>query len=184
MSALRQPTDEHLAARAVKGSQAAWRALVERYETRVYNYALRMIGHPDDALDLMQEVFVGVYRNLPSFRGDAAFAAWLFRIASYRCTDYLRRRRIHAAFDETESPAQSDSDPHTEALATHANERLAGALALLPPEQRHVVELKFFQQFTFEDIAEQLGISPNTAKTRLYAALRKLKSREELRDAM
>jgi len=69
-------------------------------------------------------------------------------------------------------------------MATHANEQISRALLDLPVEQRHVVELKFFQHFTFEDIANQLGISPNTAKTRLYAALKKLKSHEELRDAM
>ena len=69
-------------------------------------------------------------------------------------------------------------------MTTHANEQISKALLILPAEQRHVVELKFFQQFTFEDIAQQLGISPNTAKTRLYAALKKLKQREELRDAM
>ena len=69
-------------------------------------------------------------------------------------------------------------------MATHANAQIVRALGELPAEQRHVVELKFFQHFTFEDIARQLGISPNTAKTRLYAALKKLKKHEELRDAM
>ena len=86
-------TDEDLVASALKGSNSAWTKLVKRYEKRVYNYALRMVGHPDDAFDLMQEVFVGVHRNLAGFRGDGAFPAWLFRIANFRCTDYLRRRR-------------------------------------------------------------------------------------------
>ncbi|MEM9620190.1 MAG: sigma-70 family RNA polymerase sigma factor, partial [Pseudomonadota bacterium] len=64
------------------------------------------------------------------------------------------------------------------------NQQISAALARLPPDQRHVVELKFFQHFTFEDIAGQLDISPNTAKTRLYSALRKLQQHEELRDAL
>ena len=93
-------TDETLVARALAGSNGAWTKLVKRYEKRVYNYALRMVGHPDDALDLMQEVFVGVHRNLSSFRGDGAFPAWLFRIASFRCTDYLRRRKQHEEYDD------------------------------------------------------------------------------------
>lgn len=67
---------------------------------------------------------------------------------------------------------------------TDANQTIARALAELPAEQRHVVELKFFQEFTFHDIAGQLGISPNTAKTRLYGALRKLRQHEELKDAL
>ena len=74
--------------------------------------------------------------------------------------------------------------PEEQTFATHANQQITAALAGLPQDQRQVVELKFFQHFTFDDIAGQLGISPNTAKTRLYAALRKLKQHEELRDAL
>lgn len=177
-------TEENLITRAAAGSAGAWRQLVGRYERRVYNYALRMVGHPDDAADLMQEIFFGAWRNLPGYRGDGAFPAWLFRIASFRCTDYLRRRRAHDEFDEGDGSVLSPNEPEVSVLATHANREITAALARLPADQRHVVELKFFQGFTFEDIAGQLGISPNTAKTRLYAALKKLRHEEELRDAL
>jgi RNA polymerase sigma-70 factor (ECF subfamily) len=177
-------SDDKLIARAVQGANGAWLELVRRYERRVYNYALRMVGHPDDAADLMQEVFMGAYRNLPGYRGDGVFPAWLFRIASFRCTDYLRRRRPHMPFNEQDGTVLSPNDPEVSVLATHANREITAALATLPAEQRHVVELKFFQSFTFEDIAGQLGISPNTAKTRLYTALRRLRQNEELRDAL
>ena len=72
-------SDETLVSRTLAGSNSAWLKLVKRYEKRVYNYALRMVGHPDDAFDLMQEVFMGVHRNLAGFRGDAPFPGWLFR---------------------------------------------------------------------------------------------------------
>ena len=177
-------SDETLVKHALAGSDGAWTKLVRRYERRIYNYALRMVGHQDDAMDLMQEVFLGVYRNLSGYRGDGVFAAWLFRIASFRCTDYLRRRRDFREFDETTAEASDDLAPPDAAMATHANDRIARALQTLPVEQRHVVELKFFQQFTFDDIGEHLGISPNTAKTRLYGALRKLRDIEELQHAL
>ena len=177
-------SDETLVARALAGSNGAWHKLVKRYEKRVYNYALRMVGHPDDAFDLMQEVFMGVPRNLSGFRGDGPFPAWLFRIASFRCTDYLRRRRFHDEYDDEASPADLAAGPESAAMATHANQQITTALGTLTANQRHVVELKFFQHFTFDDIGEQLGISPNTAKTRLYSALRKLREIEELRDAL
>lgn len=177
-------TDETLVSRAIAGSDSAWNKLIKRYEKRVYNYALRMVGHPQDAFDLTQEVFMGVHRNLAGFRGDGAFPAWLFRIASYRCTDYLRRRRDHQQFDDERGFISSLPGPQEQAFTTHANHQISTALQQLPIEQRQVVELKFFQHFTFEDIAGQLGISPNTAKTRLYSALRKLKQHEELRDAL
>jgi len=150
----------------------------------VYNYALRMVGHPDDAFDLMQEVFMGVHRNLAGFRGDAPFPAWLFRIANFRCTDYLRRRRPTEEFDEQRSFAADQHGPEQQTFSSHRNRQIMAALANLPADQRQVVELKFFQHFTFEDIAGQLDISANTAKTRLYSALRKLKQHEELRDAL
>lgn len=177
-------TDEDLVASALKGSNSAWTKLVKRYEKRVYNYALRMVGHPDDAFDLMQEVFVGVHRNLAGFRGDGAFPAWLFRIANFRCTDYLRRRRQTEEYDDKRTFANGAEGPEAQAFTTHANAQITAALQELPNDQRQVVELKFFQHFTFEDIAGQLGISPNTAKTRLYSALKKLKQHEELRDAL
>ena len=159
--------------------------MVKRYERRVYNYALRMVRHPDDALDLMQEVFLGVYRNLATYRGDGVFPAWLFRIASYRCTDLLRRRRDMVPYDDGAAVATApDCDPVQATERSRANGQIKAALATLPAEQRHVVELKFFQSFTFEDIAAQLGISPNTAKTRLYSALRKLRAKECLRDEL
>lgn len=159
---------------------------MKRYERRIYNYALRMVGHPDDALDLVQEVFLGVYRNLGTYRGDGAFAAWLFRIASFRCTDYLRRRRPADPLDEAtmEAEPRAAFDPALAAAATDANRHVLRALATLPPAQRHVVELKFFQHCTFDEIGERLAISPNTAKTRLYSALRKLKACEELHDGL
>ena len=116
--------------------------------------------------------------------GDGAFPAWLFRIASFRCTDYLRRRRVHDEYDDEQNFAETDSNPEQSTLTTFANQQIAAALGTLPQDQRQVVELKFFQNFTFDDIAAQLGISPNTAKTRLYSALRKLKQHEELRDAL
>lgn len=169
--------------RALGGSQRAWTELVRRHQKRIYNFALRMVGHPDDAFDLMQEVFMAVHRNLPTFRGDSEFTTWLLRIATYRCTDYLRRRRPGEALDE-ETQDTVGSTPYDSALQQGTNRMLVHAMAKLPEEQRLVLELKFFQQLTFEDIAAHLRISSNTAKTRMYTALRKLRRVEELRDAM
>ncbi len=179
-------SDARLISRALAGSSGAWTGLVRRYERRIYNYALRMVGHPDDALDVVQEVFMAVHRNLATFRGESTFASWLFRIANYRSTDFLRRRRTFAPLDETAELPDGAlySDPAASAGALNVNQKLIHAMQTLPAEQRVVVELKFFQHFTFEEIGGQLGISPNTAKTRLYTALRKLRTVEELKDAL
>ncbi len=170
-------TDEQLIQKALAGSERAWFGLVRRYEKRLYNYSLRMTGSPDDAMDILQDVLMSVYRNLASYRGDGAFVAWLFRIASFRCTDFLRRRgRQFASTDDVDVIDVSGADT---GAGIDRNKGLMGMMNLLPTEQKHVIELKFFQHFTFDEIAGQLGISSNTAKSRMYAALKKMRKQNE-----
>ena len=175
--------DEALIAAALNGSAFAWEKLVKRYESKIYNHGLRLMGNSSDAMDLMQEVFLGVYRNLHRFRVDAKFSIWIFRIAHNKAVDLNRRKRIlstgasdgddedgfeNFAIDQSEEPDyRLESSQH--------NKQILGLLSSLPFEQRLIVELKVFQSQTFEEIAEMQGISVNTAKTRFYSALRKLK---------
>ena len=175
-------SDETLIKQALKGKKSAWVQLVRRYEKGIYNYALRMVGHPDDAMDLMQEIFIAVFRNLSSFRGDAKFKNWLYRIAHYRCIEFYRRKRPNQSLDDepTEMEAEGTSQPDHQLQQSQQALALAKAMRLLPMNQRTVVELKFFQHFTFDEIANQLGISSNTVKSRLYSALDKLKDKLEI----
>jgi RNA polymerase sigma factor (sigma-70 family) len=87
-----QAEDEPLVARSRRGDLAAFNALVEAYQGRVYNLCLRMLASPEAAEDAAQDAFLSAYRNLQHFRG-ASFRAWLLRIATNACTDELRRRR-------------------------------------------------------------------------------------------
>lgn len=178
--------DGDLIAKALGGSQRAWLSLVRRHEKRVYNLAYRMTGNRQDALDLMQEAFLAVYRNLPNYRAEGAFAAWLLRIVANRSVDFLRRRRgnpLHRAAEVDEELVATD-DSHRGVEQDSLRSTLLRLLAQLSNEQRLVVELKFFQHLTFDEIAKQLGIPENTAKTRLYAALQKLRGHEELKHAL
>ena len=172
-------SDEQLITGALTGSDAAWQSLVKRYEKRLYNHCLRMVGSPDDASDLLQDVLLSVYRNLRNFRGDAPFGAWVFRIATFRCTDHLRKKKLTTTeYDETRDPS-SRNNPAISFETAQTNDEIIRLLALLPNDQRQVVELKFFQSFTFDEIATQLGISSNTAKSRLYSALRKMRNSDD-----
>ena len=72
-------SDERLIAKALNGHETAWVKLVKRYEKRIYNHCLRMTGATDEAMDIVQEVFISVFRNLPNYRGDGVFPAWIFR---------------------------------------------------------------------------------------------------------
>lgn len=170
-------SDETLVKQALKGKKSAWFALVKKYESPIYNYTLRMVSHPEDARDLMQDIFVAVFKNLSTFRGDSPFKGWLFKIAHYRCMEFYRRKRPFQSLDE--APEQVDEPeaacPEHQLSGGQQATALQGAMRKLSFNQRIVVELKFFQQCTFDDIAFQLGISSNTAKSRLYGALDKLK---------
>ena len=180
--------DEALIAAALAGSPHAWEKLVKRYESRVFNQGLRLMGNPSDAMDLLQEVFLGVYRNMHRFRGDAKFSSWLFRIAHNKAIDLSRRKRLLAGTppsaegeaDPLESlPADRQQEPEISLMHSELNQRIVERLSQLPLAQRLVVELKVFQSMTFEEIAGMQDISENTAKTRFYAALKKLKQTTE-----
>lgn len=175
-------SDETLIKQALKGKKSAWVALVKRYEKCVYNYALRMVSNPDDALDLMQDVFMAVYRNLSTFRGDSPFKGWILKIAHYRCIEYYRKKRPTQSLDEAPDPEDESmiTCPESVAAIGQQAKQLMEAINCLPINQKLVVELKFYQHCTFDDIAYQLGISVNTAKSRLYSALDKLKGHLEL----
>ena len=173
-------SDDRLIQSALAGSEQAWLTLIKRYEKRLYNYALRMCGSRDDAMDILQDVLLSVYRNLESYRGDGKFAAWLFRIASFRCIDYFRRRHFHEDIDDVEVADDISNSPEINLGSAQSNKDIVRLMSRLPVEQRHVVELKFFQSFTFEEIGGQLGVSSNTAKTRLYSALAKMRKQSDI----
>lgn len=178
-------TDARLIKKALSGSQRAWVNLVTRYEERVYNYALRMTRNSNDAMDLMQDVFLTVFRSLPNYRGDSAFNTWLFRIIANRTTDFYRKQQRQPGMDSVDVDTLSATGGPMESFShLQRNQAIKALLDQLPGEQRIVVELKFFQHFTFEEIAGQLGLSPNTIKSRLYAAMKKLKTALEVSHAI
>ncbi len=177
--------DAALIASALNGSAFAWEKLVKRHESKVYNLGMRLTGNSSDAMDLMQEVFLGVYRNLHRFRGDAKFSSWIFRIAHNKAVDMNRRKRLMTTQssgndqddkDIFESIASDSKDePDRKLGEQQQNNQICKMLAILPLEQRLIVELKVFQSQTFDEIADMQEISVNTAKTRFYTALKKLK---------
>ena len=170
-------SDETLIAQALQGKTSAWLTLVKRYEKNIYNYALRMVNNPADAMDLMQDVFIALFRNLSKFRGECPFKSWLFKIAHYRCLEFYRRKRPMQSLDDVaEQEDEQSVCLEKDLFLKQQSSALIQAMQHLPVKQKLVVELKFFQQCTFEDISQQLGISTNTAKSQLYSALEKLKS--------
>ncbi len=170
------PSDERLVRRALENNKQAWLQLVQRYEGLVFNYALRMSGSRDDAMDLMQDVFLSLFRNLAGWRGESSFKNWLMKIAHHRCIEHFRRRREFADEHDFEQQ-ESELDWHNPEAVYQGQQRtqkLVAAMQELPLEQRIVVELKFFQHLKLQEMSQQLDVPLNTVKSRLYKAVERL----------
>jgi RNA polymerase sigma-70 factor, ECF subfamily len=169
--------DADLIATARRGDVEAYNLLISRWEKRVYNYLLRLVGNREDALDLSQDVFLKAYQNLRKLEEVERFAPWLFRIAHNEAYSMFRKRR-----PESETEAEPEGVDAGITVAGHSvfpielSLAVTSALDRLSGEQREAVVLKIYQGFKFEEMAEILGCPVSTVKSRLYTALDLLKS--------
>lgn len=184
------PDDAELVGRVRSGDVDAFEVLVRRYERRIYNLALRYSGDPEDARDLTQEAFIRAYQALASFRGEASFPTWLYRIATNVCFDELRRRRHRpeATLDEPLATRDGETErqvadgqpgPSQRLEQKELGEIIQREIAALSEEYRAVVILRDLQDLAYEEIAEVLGISLGTVKSRLHRARAALRARFE-----
>ena len=166
-----------------RGDTLAFNRLVLKWEKKVFNIALRILQERDEAEEATQEIFLQAYRNIKRFRQASRFSTWLYRIALNHCITRIRQRPpgVHLSLDEGDNavyPHKQLHIPETQferVLRLEQHDRVNDALVHLTPEQRAVVELKFFQGMTFEDIAAVLEIPLSTIKSRLYTGLELLK---------
>ena len=167
----REVEDPDLIARTKRGKVEAYNILVSRWEKRVFNYLLRLVGNREDAMDLSQEVFLKAYQSLGKLQEPSRFAPWLFRIAHNEAFSHLRRKRPEVTTDgqTIEDAGGTPVFPRELSIAVNM------ALTRLSEEQRETVVLKIYQGFKFEEIAEVLSCPVSTVKSRLYTALDILK---------
>lgn len=192
------PSDRDLVARSRGGDRGAFDQLVGRYERQVFNTAYRLSGSHDDAADIAQEAFVRAWNNLKSFRGEAAFSTWVFRIVTNVFLDERKRvraRREHRSLDDVlpgsgpngtnasgegamvrqwEDPAPSPQDRIEQQERLSILER---AISELPEAQRAMVVLYHTQGRSYDEIAEILNLPMGTVKSRLNRARLALKNR-------
>ncbi len=168
-----------------KGDALAFNRLVLKWERAIFNLALRMLQDEDEAAEAAQETFLLAFKGISRFRQDARFSTWLYRIAANHCITRLRQRPPvpHLSLDDQETEASLNKDlpvgesHESELLREERRQHVIQALARLSEEQRVVVELKFFQELTFEEISLVVQAPPSTVKSRLYSGLEALKSR-------
>lgn len=167
-----ESTDEDLLRQAASGDQSAFTTLVRRHEDRVFGIALRITGDRADALDATQDTFVSVFRQAGSFRAEAAFTTWLYRVAVNACRDLLRRRRRLPEPTE-ELPERPRPGIGTEEIVGLRLD-LAQALARLPDEYRDAVLMHDLGAIPYEEIAQITGVALGTVKSRISRGRRRL----------
>ena len=179
-----QPDEPQLVDRSRDGDLSAFNAIVERYQSQVYNVAARILGDRHLAEDIAQETFIKAHRSIDGFRGGS-LRAWLLRIASNLSLDATRsrKRRPAESFEEaSERPGffvPSDGPgPEQAALQGELREKIQDCIMTLPDDQRAVLVLVDVQGLTYDEAADAIGSAVGTVKSRLA------RGRRRLRDAL
>lgn len=166
---------------AQKGDVRAFEALMARHEKKIYGLCLRMLGNREDALDCAQDAMLRIWRSIAAYRMDASFTTWCFRIATNACLDLLRKQKIRTSVsldmltDLGRIPAAETGDPHAQAIAADTSRALGHGIASLPADLRSAVVLRDIQGFSYEEVADILGIPLGTVKSRINRGREKLR---------
>lgn len=168
-----------LVARARDGDGAAFAALVEPAKSRAWSVCLRITGQPSDAEDALQDALTSAWQNLDKFREDAQFSTWLYRIASNAALSLVRKRRDQPT--ELEDNAWISPDPTT---AVDTTDRVQRALAAIPENARAILVLREYGDLSYNEIADTLGVSVQTVKSRLNRARAAVAERLQLDDSV
>ena len=174
-------TDQELIGRVQDGDSTAVEPLFNRYRDSIYQlYMQRTGGNVDDTNDLLQETFVKVYLNLQRYSSRFTFGQWVYTIARNTFIDYTRRRRDDTVsidyVGEGIGVSGSLGGPTPEEhLITHQSQvQLEGLLAKMSPRYRELIELRFFREFSYEEIAAKLSLPMGTVKTQIHRAREQL----------
>lgn len=165
-----------------KGDQRAYAELMNNYRDSLYFMLLKMTNNPEDADDLTIEAFGKAFKKLHQYTPDYAFSTWLFKIASNNCIDFMRKKAkytfsMNKSTDEDENgdeianmiPADG-LDPEENIIKTEKKKRLREIVDKLKPHYKTLIELRYFKEYSYEEIANELDLPLGTVKAQLYRA--------------
>lgn len=172
---------------AQKGDQHAYTELMARYRDAIYFMVLKMINNTSDAEDLTIEAFGKAFKNIDQYSPSFAFSTWLFKIASNNCIDFLRKkktRQISIVSNQSDSRGMSDGineetsmsiqsdlpDPEESLIKDQKKALLRELVDTLKPRYRNLVELRYFKEYSYEEIAVEMDIPIGTVKAQLFRA--------------
>jgi len=174
--------DLELVEHATKGDQKAYADLMSRYRDAIYFMLLKMVNNKTDAEDLTIEAFGKAFKNLEQYSPSYAFSTWLFKIASNNCIDFLRKKRANLiSIDGNFFEENKDSEPqiHLRDGGLNPEETLIReqkailmrtVVKKLKPRYRTLIELRYFKEYSYEEISEELGLPLGTVKAQLFRA--------------
>jgi RNA polymerase sigma factor (sigma-70 family) len=173
--------DYQLVLAAIDGNQKAYETLMNRYRHSVYHAMFKMVNNRDDADDLTIEAFGKAFNKLPSYAPNYAFSTWLFRIAINNCIDYIRKKRLKTFSMDEMITSESDSsfsqnisnyEPDPEHIMMH-EQKIAHVRRLveqLSTKYRAMIELRYYEELSYEEIAQEMNLPLGTVKAQLFRA--------------
>lgn len=178
---MRLLTEEELVQRAAQGDQDAFAQLLEAHQNRVYSLTLRLVGSPEDAMELTQETFFNVWRGLPNFHGQSKFSTWLYRLTTNTAIDFLRKEKRRGGLAVTSLSVDGDPErvldipdhrftPQSQLERQELQAAVHRGLSQLSDQHRQVLVLRELSGLSYAEIAQVLGIEEGTVKSRIARA--------------
>jgi RNA polymerase sigma-70 factor (ECF subfamily) len=163
------------------GDQKAYAELMSRYRKPLYHTMLKMVKNTDDAEDLTIEAFAKAFRGLGKFKKEYTFSTWLFRIATNNCIDFIRKKKLETMSISTGFKDESGDDigmeirdqnldPQEESIKSQKIEVMRMLVSKLPAKYQRLVDLRYFKEYSYEEIAEKINIPLGTVKAQLHRA--------------
>jgi len=173
--------DYELVKKAVeKGDQLAFTELMGLYKDTIFFMLVKMTGNPDDAEDLTLEAFGKAFKNLSQYTPDYAFSTWLFKIASNNCIDFMRKKRKNIlANDNYEDISESYQanrmtstglDPEENLIKAQKIQLMRQLVEKLKPRYKKLIQLRYFEEYSYEEICQELNLPLGTVKAQLFRA--------------
>ncbi len=163
---------------ALAGNKQAFSKLVEAYQRPVFNLAYRMLGNPDEAEDAAQETFLRAYARLRQYDSSHKFSTWMLSIANHHCIDRLRKRRTtYVSIDDNpvlENLEEESPQPENSLLGQEQTVELQTLLNQLEPDYRTPLILRYWEDYSYEEIAAAMGLTVSAVKSRLFRARKQM----------
>lgn len=172
--------DFNLVAKAKEGEQKAFAEIMQRYKDSIYFMALKMVNNKDDAMDLTVETFAKAFENLDKYKPEYAFSTWLFRISTNNSIDFIRKKRLNVISLDTLFEEEGDDkylqvraeglNPEEISIRKQESEKLKNMVEQLPLRYRSLIVLRYYDELSYEEIAQQMDIPLGTVKAQLFRA--------------